>query len=733
MPKSKGPSHLISSIAALADRRRDGGKRLKKELTLFDVYAISTGAMFSSGFFLLPGLAAAQAGPAVVLAYLIAGILILPAMLSQAELCTAMPRAGGAYYFLDRSMGPMIGTIGGLGTFFALTLKSAFALVGMGAYLALFIELPIKPLAVALTVAFMGLNIFGAKETTTLQRILVVILISVLAYFVTQGIFEIVGIGFSTISRTQFTPFMPFGIAGVLSTVGFVFVSYAGLTKVASVAEEVEDPDRTIPLGMMLSLASATLIYVVGVFIMVSVLDADELRTDLTPVATAGAEFFDWLPGPTGLILIVVAAVAAFASTGNAGLMSASRYPYAMARDRLVPDRFAHLGRFRTPHVSIMLTAVLMIASIVLLSEEGIAKLASAFQLLIFALLNGAVIVMRESRLNSYDPGFRSPLYPWLHIFGVITSFALIGLMGWLPMLFTLGMIVFSLVWYFRYAKKRVTRDGAIYHWFELLGRKRYHGVDRELRTILKEKGLRKEDPFEAVVARAGVFDVQTSSFEEITAIAAKDFAKRIAISEADIREEFLESPRIGATPVAHGIALSHFQSSEVDQPELVLARSLQGVPIEVDASKVSDADIHGASEIMAYGVFYLISPAHDPGQHLRMLAKVASRVDRPGFLPLWMQVRSVERLRDLLLMDQHTVSLRVGADQPTRDLVGRTVADIDWPSGSLVAFVERGDDSVVPRGGTELMEGDVIFIIGYVDAIEKLRNRYESAAVEDG
>ena len=80
------------------------GQKLKKELGLWDVYAISTGAMFSSGFFLLPGLATAYAGPSTVLAYLVAGILMIPAMLSMSELSTALPRAGGTYYFLDLSL-----------------------------------------------------------------------------------------------------------------------------------------------------------------------------------------------------------------------------------------------------------------------------------------------------------------------------------------------------------------------------------------------------------------------------------------------------------------------------------------------------------------------------------------------------------------------------------------------------------------------------------------------------
>ncbi len=147
-------------------------KRLDKELNLFDVYAISTGAMFSSGFFLLPGIASAEAGPAVVLAYLIGGVMVLPAMFSASELSTAMPRAGGPYYFLDRSLGPMVGTVGGLGTWLALIFKSAFALIGMGAYLAIFLNVPIKPIAIGFTV-FLRCSMFsGLKKLQTYKGFL---------------------------------------------------------------------------------------------------------------------------------------------------------------------------------------------------------------------------------------------------------------------------------------------------------------------------------------------------------------------------------------------------------------------------------------------------------------------------------------------------------------------------------------------------------------------------------
>ena len=222
---------------------------LKKTLGLADVYAISTGAMFSSGFFLLPGIAAIQSGPSVALAYLLAGVLIMPAMFSVAELATAMPRAGGAYYFLDRSMGPLMGTIGGLGTWLALVLKTAFALLGMGAYLMLFVDVPIKPIAVGLTALFALLNIVGAKETSGLQRVLVASLVMILGAWVVQGLGYMFGQDAGAMLEARLSgQFLENGVDGLFATVGIVFVSYAGLTKVASVAEEVRDPDRNLSL-----------------------------------------------------------------------------------------------------------------------------------------------------------------------------------------------------------------------------------------------------------------------------------------------------------------------------------------------------------------------------------------------------------------------------------------------------------------------------------------------------
>ena len=699
---------------------------LKKSLTLFDVYAISTGAMFSSGFFLLPGLATAQAGPATILAYFLAGVLILPAMFSAAELSTAMPKAGGAYYFLDRSLGPLAGTVGGLGTWLALVLKSAFALVGMGAYLVFFVDVPVKPLAVALTVAFAVLNVVGAKETSGLQRVLVTVLVAVLAFFVVQGLVEVGERGAGNLSR-QLSPFAPFGLEGILSTVGLVFVSYAGLTKVASVAEEVQNPDRNLPLGMALSLLTATAIYCIGVFIMIAVLDPSELRSDLTPVATAAEAFFDWLPAPWGLMLIVAAAIAAFASTGNAGILSASRYPLAMARDGLVTARLGTIGRFGTPVAAVVVTSVLMIVVILAFDVAAIAKLASAFQLLLFGLINVALIVMRESRIPGYVPGYRSPLYPWVQIVGIITPVFLIAELGGLAIGLSLAMIACGVAWYVYYVKDNpaVEREGAIYHLFARLGTRRYHGLDSELRSILKDKGLEDETPFEHLVTRAAVLDLGgPQDFEAITREAAARLADRARLSEARLVQGFLEGSRTGATPVSGGVALPHLRMPEVDRPELVMVRLRDGVEVPIDT--VGDDRPDATRTVWA--AFFLLSPEEPPGRHLRTLAALASRIDEGPFLDDWRRAATEQDLKEVMLHNDRFLALTLDPDGATAPLVGRALKDLRLPAAVLVALVHRDGQIAVPSGSTVLCAGDRVTVLGDPEGIRQLAATYRAA-----
>jgi len=693
--------------------------KLKKDLGLFDVYAICTGAMFSSGFFLLPGLAAAQTGPSVALAYLIAGFLMLPAMLSMAELSTAMPRAGGDYYFLDRAMGPLVGTIGGTGTYLALTLKSAFALIGMGAYLALFVEVNIQFLAVVLTICFMVLNIFGAKETTSLQRILIIVLILVMSVYIVGGIFTAMGMEISTARATE--PFLLDGIAGLFGTVGFVFVSYAGLTKIASVSEEVKNPGRNIPLGMTLSIVSTTIIYVIGIAIMTIVLDPDQFQASLTPVADAASVALGWLPGDIGTMLVVAAAVAAFASTGNAGILAASRYPLAMGRDRLLPSQFSGISqRTNTPVFSIVVTSGIMIFAILLLDESTIAKVASTFQLLIFMLVNLAVIVMRESKIEFYDPVFRTPLYPWMQVHGIFASLFLLSYIGATALALTMVVISLTIVWYFYFAHKKVVRHGAIFHWFANLGENRYEGLETELHEILREKGIRKEDPFSEVVTRAQFLDInEEHSLIDVTMRVTRLLTQKYPmLDEDEMVVGFIQSMSKNYTLTQQNATIPNLRLQNVDHTEIIIVRSEAGILLDHDNDS-------GTEKVRIHALFYVVSPEANSGQHLRIIAQLINHIDTDDFVHTWEIAQNEQEVKEILLHDDRLLTLWIMDKTRTQSLIGKSMRDLTLPDGTLVALIRRGDNVLFPRGNTALEVGDRITIIGEPDDIQWLYEEY--------
>lgn len=684
--------------------------KLSKELGLSDVYAIATGAMFSSGFFLLPGLAAAETGPSVFLAYLVSGIIVLPTMFSVAELATAMPKSGGTYYIIDRSLGPMIGTIGGFGSWVALVLKSAFALIGMGAYIAIFYEVPIIPVAVILTIIFGILNVVGAKETTFLQKILVAALVTIMFFYVLQGLFAVFSPDLIEQTKTRFTPMFIDGYYGFFATVGMVFVSYAGLTKVASIAEEVKNPDRNIPLGMFLAIITAVFVYVVGVFIMVSVLDPNEFREDLTPVATAGEAFLYWLPEPTGLILVVVAAVAAFASTGNAGIMSASRYPMAMARDKLINERFANIGKLGTPHWSVLATVLMMVTILLAFNVAEVAKLASAFQLLLFGLLNLAVIVMRESKIEEYDPGFNSPFYPWLQIAGIILSIILIFEMGGLSILFTIVVSVFGVIWYKYYASDKVDRQGAIFHVHARLGENKDQGLEVEMRGILREKGLRSEDQYEEMISRAEVLDItRNSKYATVVEKVSHLFSSKLNKTDEELAQIFSDFDEEHIIPISKGVALNHARISGEIHPEMVLVRIKKGI----NTAELEHLKVEKSGSESLHAILFLISSEGDTGQHLRMLAQIAEKVGVKGFMDRWLNAEDEGELREILLRDERFIRLVLSEDDSTNQYVGKMIKDLKLPGQSLITIIYRNGEIKIPHGITVLQKGDELSIIG--------------------
>ena len=423
-------------------------KELERDLGLPSVLAISIGAMIGSGIFILPALALEIAGPAVVLAYLLAGLLVVPAALSKSEMATAMPEAGGTYIYIERGMGPLLGTVAGVGTWFSLSFKGALALVGGVPYLLLLFDLPLKPVALGLAAVLIIVNVVGAKQTGRLQVAIVVVMLAALGWFAAGSA--------PSVQSANYVDFFGSGLGGLLAATGLVFVSYAGVTKVASIAEEVEDPGRNIPLGILGSLAFTTVLYVAIVAVLVGITDPGSVAGSLTPVAVAAEVTL----GEAGVVAVILAAILALVSTANAGILSSSRYPFAMSRDQLAPPSLSTVSeRFGTPVASITLTGAVLLALIAFVPILEIAKLASAFQIIVFALINVAVVAFREGNAD-YDPEFTSPLYPWMQLFGAITGALLLTQMGTVALLGALVITVGSVIWYFVYVRPRVRREG---------------------------------------------------------------------------------------------------------------------------------------------------------------------------------------------------------------------------------------------------------------------------------
>jgi APA family basic amino acid/polyamine antiporter len=207
-------------------------------------------------------------------------------------------------------------------------------------------------------------------------------------------------------------------------------------------------------------------VYALVVAAVVGMNDPDILSTggpnggpSLTPMADGAGQIF----GGIGVVVIALVAVLALTSMANAGVLASSRFPLAMSRDSLAPGRLARVSeRFKTPRNAILLTGGLLLGLIAFVPVVELAKLASAFQILVFSIVNVALIVFRTSGVESYQPSFRAPGYPYVQIVGVLGGLALLTQMGTLPIVGAGGIIVGGVAWYLAYGRARTDREGAL-------------------------------------------------------------------------------------------------------------------------------------------------------------------------------------------------------------------------------------------------------------------------------
>jgi len=439
-------------------------EELAKDLGPLAALTIGVGTMIGAGIFVLPGPAAAEAGPIVVLSFVIGGAIALFTALSASELGTAMPKAGGAYYYINHALGPLFGSIAGWGNWVGLAFASAFYALGFGQYVAEFLAVPgVELVVVSLTPAqvggvvaglvFVGVNYVGAKETGRLQNVIVVALVAILATFAVVGAFRA--------DPATLFPLTPpgRGVEVVLPATALVFVSFIGFVQITSVGEEIKEPGRNLPLALIGSVVVVTVVYALVLLVLFSVADLSVVAGNETAVVDVAR----LLMGGVGVAALTFAGLLATASSANASILASSRINFAMGRDRIVSDWLNDIhDQFATPYRSIALTGALILVFVLVGDVATLAKAGSVLHLVIYGLLNVALVVMREAAPSDYDPDYRVPLYPVVPVLGALTSFALIAFMAPVEIGLSLLFVVGAVLWYALYARRHVEESGVL-------------------------------------------------------------------------------------------------------------------------------------------------------------------------------------------------------------------------------------------------------------------------------
>jgi APA family basic amino acid/polyamine antiporter len=602
---------------------------LKKNLGLIHIFCITSGAMISSGLFVLPGLAYEKAGPAIILSYLIAGLLALPGMLSLVEMTTAMPKAGADCYGIIRSMGPGIGTVAGLLSWFSLAMKSAFALIGLSLLAVTFVNLNVYAIAIAGCLIFLIINLVGVKEAGVLQLILAGILFFIMAFYIIRGL------PFLEIQR--FEPFATNGMVPIFSVSGYVFISYAGLLQLASMAEEIKNPSKNIPLGMLLTLSIVTFFYFMVIFVTVGVLDGKALSGSLTPISD-GANAFMSLPGKT---IVTIAALMAFLSTANAGIMTSARSLVPLSRDKLFPEVFARIHRrFGTPYYALFLTGAFIIISF-FLRLGVLVETASIVLILANVLSCLAVIILRESRVQNYRPTFRTPLYPWIQILGIVAFGFILLEMGGEAYIITiiLSLAGFSAYWF--YGRKRVRSESAMLHLVErITNRELVTGtLEEELRELSLERDEVTFDRFDKIIEKCPVLDIKEKiSLDGLFKIAGEELAESVGVDSKYIYRALMEKEEENSTAITPYLAIPHIITDGEHKFEILLARSKEGIEFSESAPSV-------------HAIFVLLGTRDERNFHLYALSAIAQVAGDPEFVDRWIKAHNAQGLRDVVIL----------------------------------------------------------------------------------
>lgn len=463
-----GDAPVVEAVVETEEATITDEAELERTIGLTGGLAIGIGTMIGAGIFVFPGLAGGEIGTAATVSFAVGGVIALLVALPTSELATAMPRSGGGYYFISRGLGTLAGTVIGLSLWLGLVFATAFYLVGLGYYALdalaqIGITVGVAPDAVVSVIAviagigFTVLNVTGTENAAKLQNGIVALLLSMLVAFLGFGLLE--AFGLVAVDTPPGQAVNVWEAVPILSVAALVFTSYLGFAQVATVAGEMKDPGRNLPLAMVGSVVIVTVLYVLTIFVATNVFTRDAL---LAAGETAMVEVGRALLGPAGALVIIVGGLLATMSSANASILSTSRAIYGVSKDALLPRWAGRINlRYGTPHVALGMAG----GPVVVLAATGqvqlLAEVASFLHLIMYGLMCAALVAIRRDRPEWYDPDFVVPGGPVIPVIGALASFGLIAFMD--PVSIAVGVAVIAVTagWYFYYARN-VSLKGAL-------------------------------------------------------------------------------------------------------------------------------------------------------------------------------------------------------------------------------------------------------------------------------
>jgi len=446
---------------------------LSRTLGLLDITMIGVGAMIGAGIFVLTGIAAGEAGPALVLAFLLNGVVTTFTALSYAELGSAFPEAGGGYLWVKEGMGGTQGFLAGWMSWFAHAVACSLYGLGFGRFAVEIVSLvypqvfayePTLTLAfmVFIVVLFAYINYRGASETGLVGNVVTIAKVIILGIFIAVGLAAVI----RQPELNVFTDnFLPHGLSGVFVAMGLTFIAFEGYEIIAQSGEEVKDPRRNIPRAIFISIVVVIIFYVLVAFVAIGAVRVPPSAGDV-PIwdylaaarEVAIVRAAEQLMGRWGGLLILISGLASTMSALNATVYSSSRVSFAMGRDSNLPAIFGRIHRrLHTPHWAVALSAVLIILMALSLPIDEVAKAADVMFLFMFAQVNITVMTLRRRRPD-LDRGFFVPLFPWLPVIGILTNVALAGFLAFETGrvgLVTAGWLVGGIILYLGYFRGR--------------------------------------------------------------------------------------------------------------------------------------------------------------------------------------------------------------------------------------------------------------------------------------